>query len=185
MPVAPQQYNTVPQSPLSARLDQSNSQIRSYSNQLSAMATLHPMAAQDNHRSPLTDRQEAARRVATGQLGGGYGPYSVRILANHYVVALVTGTTHVDLMHYSTPPTSIIAETLFPALPVPPIVLLQKRPSSPDAGRGAHWLHLQTQYSRTSLTIQILSRTMLYTTPTPSAMLRSITRLRCSLLEGG
>lgn len=40
------------------------------------MAMPKPMPAQGSY-IPREDREEAAHRVATGQIGGGYGPYSV------------------------------------------------------------------------------------------------------------
>lgn len=134
--VTPQRYDAVPQSPRSAGPSRQSSQNHSYSNQPS-MAMPQPMVAQGSYRPPLDDRQEAARRVATGQLGGGYGPYSVRVLTSSSLGVLSAAATHTDPAHYSFIPTSMPANTLHLALAMVLVLLPQKCLSLLHAKRRA------------------------------------------------
>lgn len=74
VPPPSQQYNVVPQSPRTAGPSRQSSRSRSYSNQ--SMAMPQPMVAQSSYRPRRDDSDETTHRVATGQIGGGYGPYS-------------------------------------------------------------------------------------------------------------
>ncbi|GJE88368.1 glycoside hydrolase family 16 protein [Phanerochaete sordida] len=84
VPPPSQQYYAVPQSPRSAGPSRQSSQNRSYSNQ--SMAMPQPTVAQSSYRPRRDDHDDTTRRVATGQIGGGYGPYShhPNVYANQY-----------------------------------------------------------------------------------------------------
>ena len=74
VPPPGQQYHVVPQSPRAA----GPSRQPSVQNQSFSSMGLQGDVSQMSYMSSRQGRDETTHRVATGQIGGGYGPYSVR-----------------------------------------------------------------------------------------------------------
>ena len=83
--VPPQQYyavpQTIPQSPRAAGPSRQSSQNPSYST-----TTIGQPNVSNLSYTSRPDRDETTHRVATGQIGGGYGPYSVRVFTSSSLV---------------------------------------------------------------------------------------------------
>lgn len=76
----PQDYAAVPQSPRSAINHPSSSQHVQNPQYVQQPPTRTPSANSNQHHSMQAGRGAIAMGVASGTIGAGYGPYSVRIL---------------------------------------------------------------------------------------------------------